>query len=93
MARGKRVTVTLPPGLAAMVEEVRKQEGCTTTEFVRAAVSRYASDKRREALFRYGEMKAKEVGLEGITAEEVSELIHARRERERAAAGIMMTDG
>lgn len=87
MARAKRVTVTLPPDLAELVEEVRQEEGCTTSEFVREAIRRYADSKRREALFRYGEMKAKEVGLEGVTAEEVSEIIHARREREAAAQG------
>ena len=75
MARSKRVTITLPPELAAMIEEVRQKEGCTTTEFVQSAV-------RWKTIFAYGEMKATGVVLEGITAEEASELIHARRERD-----------
>lgn len=78
MAQAKRITVTLPPELAALVEEVAKDEGCSTTEFIHDAV-------RWKAIFAYGEMKAREAGLEGVTAEEVSEIIHARRELEAAA--------
>jgi Arc/MetJ-type ribon-helix-helix transcriptional regulator len=82
MERAKKVTVTLPPELAAFVDEVCQDGELTASEFVRSVLRWYAEDSNWRAIFAYAELKAKKVGLYGITAEEVAELMYARHVRE-----------
>lgn len=49
----KTITFSLPPEMAAVVEEIRKDEGRTTSELIREALRHYAQERewRRAARF------------------------------------------
>ena len=59
----KTITFSLPPEMAAKVEEVRREEGRTTSELVREALRRYIQEREWKGLLRYGERRAREQGL------------------------------
>ena len=75
----KTITTSLPPEMAAQVEEIVREEGRTKSELLREVLRRYIDDRRWKNILKYGEMKAKERRI--TTLEQVDDLIHARRAR------------
>ena len=75
----KTFTISLPPEMAAQVEELMQEEGRTRSELIREALRRYVEEREIKSLYRYGERKAQEKGI--TNEEQVAELIHARRIR------------
>ena len=72
----KTITVSLPPDLVAMMEDLCREEGRTRSELLREALRRYAEGRQRQRLYRYAETKAKETG---ITEDQVEDIVDAYR--------------
>ncbi len=79
----KTITFSLPPDMAARVDQILKEEGRTKSELLREALRRYIEEREWKRLLRYGERKAQELG---ITPDDVDRLIHEyRAEKKRGA--------
>lgn len=50
--------LSLPSDIVREAERLARQEGCTTTEVLREALRRYATEKRWRRLQRYGAGRA-----------------------------------
>ena len=72
----KTITFSLPPEMAARVDEAMKQQGRSRSEFLREAVLRYIEECEWRQLLRYGEDRARE---KGIGPEDVASLVEAYR--------------
>ena len=73
MARtSKTITISVPPEMAAQIEEVRRLEGRTRSELLREALRRYVQDRELRDLHRYGQLRAQAAG---ITQEEVEAIV------------------
>jgi len=72
----KTITLSLPPEMVDKIEELMKEEGRTRSELLREALRRYAEEQEWKKVYRYGEMKT---GEEGIDEDQVGEIIDARR--------------
>ena len=72
----KTITFSLPPEMAAQVEKVMRVEGRTRSELVREALRTYLEEREWKALFRYGEQRARDLGL---TADDVERLVDEYR--------------
>ncbi len=77
MARTTKIlSLSLPPEMAAQVDEITKEEGRTKSELFREALRRYIEERKWARLYKYGELKARE---KGITEEDIEDLVDARR--------------
>ena len=70
------VTFSLPLEMAEKVEELTKEEKRTRSDLFQEALRRYIEDREWQKIYRYGETKAKQ---EGITEDQVEDMIDARR--------------
>lgn len=55
--RTKTITFSLPPEMAARVEEMKRDEGRTTNELVREALRYYFEGREQQRLVRYGDVR------------------------------------
>jgi len=78
----KTWSITLPPEMALELEEVMKEEKRGKSELVREALRRYMDDVKWRKLYRYGELKAREVG---ISEADVVDIVHERRREKELA--------
>lgn len=77
------ITFSLPPDMAKQVEKVMQTEGRTRSELIREALRRYLQEREWRDIFRYGEQKARELGL---TPDDVERLVDEyRAEKARRA--------
>jgi CopG family transcriptional regulator/antitoxin EndoAI len=72
----KTITFSLPPDMAAQVEKVMQAEGRTRSELLREALRRYLEEREWKEIFRYGEQRARELGL---TPDDVERLVDEYR--------------
>jgi CopG family transcriptional regulator / antitoxin EndoAI len=72
----KTITISIPPEMEAQIEELMRLEGRTRSELLREALRRYMHDREVRELVRYGQWKAREVG---ISADSIEDLIDADR--------------
>ena len=79
----KTITISLPPEMAAQVEEIMKEEGRTKSELLREALRRYMLAREWRGLARYGQRRAEELG---ITPDDVERLIDESRSEQRQEA-------
>ncbi len=68
----KTITFSLPPEMANRVDEVVRQQGKSRSELLRDALVRYIEDCEWQQLLRYGERRARALG---IGPEDVSSLV------------------
>lgn len=59
----RTITFSLPPEMAARVDELMKQQGRARSEFLRDAVLRYVEECEWRQLLQYGEESARKRGL------------------------------
>lgn len=84
MAEPRTVTISLPPELAARVDEVAGREGRSRSELFREAARQYLRRQERwERIFAYGERVAARVGIDN--EDQVAEVVTERRRRTRRA--------
>lgn len=57
------VTITIPPKLLRLADEVAKEEGQTRSQLLREALHKYAWEKSWKRLQAYGAKKAREMEL------------------------------
>ena len=72
----KTITFSLPPEMANRVDEVVRQQGKSRSELLRDALVRYIEDCEWQQLLRYGERRARALG---IGPEDVSSLVDEYR--------------
>ena len=72
----KTITFSLSPAIADRVDQVTKQQGRSRSELVREALLRYIEECEWRELFRYGEQRARTLG---IGPEDVSRLVEEHR--------------
>ncbi|MBI2873046.1 MAG: ribbon-helix-helix protein, CopG family [Chloroflexi bacterium] len=70
------ITFSLPPEMAARVQELMKEEGRTKSELLREAIRRYIEEREWRLLLKYGERRARERGL---APEDVERLVDEYR--------------
>lgn len=81
----KTITISLPPEMAAQVEEAMRAEGRTKSELLREALRRYLEEREWKRILRYGQSRAIEMG---ITPEDVERLIDEyRTETQHSSSG------
>jgi CopG family transcriptional regulator / antitoxin EndoAI len=73
----KTFTISLPPEMAAKVEELMQEEGRTRSELLREALRRYVDEKRLRTLSQEISEKARKAGI--TSEEQVNQLIHEQR--------------
>ena len=79
----KTITFSLPPELAEQVETARREEGRTMSELVREALRRYLEDREWRAITRYGQRRARALGL---TPDDVERLVEEYRDEQGVRA-------
>lgn len=79
----KTITFSLPPELAEQVETAKREEGRTMSELVREALRRYLDDREWRSILRYGERRARELGL---TPDDVERLVEVYRAEQSGRA-------
>jgi CopG family transcriptional regulator/antitoxin EndoAI len=57
------LSLSLPPDLVREAERIAKQEGRTKSELFREALRRYLEERRWRALQRYGQGRARRLGM------------------------------
>ena len=57
------LSLSLPPDLVREAERIAKQEGRTKSELFREALRRYVEERRWRALQRYGQDRARKLGM------------------------------
>ena len=72
----KTITFSLLPEMADRLDEVTKREGRPRSELLREAVPRYIEDSDWEQIFRYGEGRARELGMGREDVERLVEEYH-----------------
>ncbi len=70
------VTFSLPPEMAAQVDQLVEREGRSRSELVREALRRYIDDAEWRRLLDYGEQRARALG---IGPEDVERLVDEYR--------------
>ena len=73
----KTITFSLSPAMADRVDQVAEQQGWSRSELVREALLRYIEEWEWRELFRYGEQRARTLG---IGPEDVSRLVGGYRD-------------
>jgi CopG family transcriptional regulator/antitoxin EndoAI len=85
MARTSRtITFSLPPEMAAKVENVIKEEGRTRSELLREALRRYIEEREWKQILKYGELKAKE---NRVAPDDIEDIVDAYRSETGKHAG------
>jgi CopG family transcriptional regulator / antitoxin EndoAI len=74
----RTITFSLPPEMAAKVENVMKEEGRTKSELLREALRRYIEEREWKQILKYGERKA---GEQMIAPEDVEDIIDQYRSK------------
>ena len=64
MRATKLVTISLTPKLLKRAEKAAKEERRTRSELLREALRRYLEDREWNSIYRYGEKKARALGLD-----------------------------
>lgn len=72
----KTITVSLQPEMSDRVDDARRQQGRSRSEFVREALDRYLVECEWGELVKYGELQARE---QGIGPEDVARLVEEYR--------------
>lgn len=72
----KTITFSLPPEMAGQVEKVMQAEGRTRSELLREALRRYLEEREWKRLLKYGQRRARELG---ITPDDVERLVDEYR--------------
>ena len=72
----KTITFSLPPEMAERLDEAMQQQGRSRSEFLREAVVRYIEECEWRQLLRYGEERARTLG---IGPEDVADLVEECR--------------
>ena len=72
----KTITVSLQPEMSDRVDDARRRQGRSRSEFVREALDRYLVECEWAELVRYGEQQARE---QGIDPEDVARLVEEYR--------------
>ena len=81
-------TISLPPDLAAEVDQVAEREHRTRSELFREAFRQYVLRQRQlDAMFAYGQERGREVGP--MSDEEIVQAVHEyRRETRRQQRAV-----
>ena len=80
----RTITFSLPPEMAAKVENVIKEEGRTRSELLREALRRYIEEREWRQILKYGELKAKE---NRVAPDDVEDIVDAYRSETGKRAG------
>lgn len=72
----RTITISIPPEMEAQIEELMRLEGRTRSELLREALRHYVRDREWRDLLRYGQSKAREIG---IGEEEIEDIVDAYR--------------
>lgn len=64
MRATKLVTISLSPNLLKKAEKAAREENQTRSELLREALRRYLEDREWRKTYRYGERRARSLGLE-----------------------------
>lgn len=72
----KTITFSLPPDMAARVDQIVKQQGRSRSDLLREALVRYVQECEWRELLQYGERTAREKGL---SPEDVAPLVEEHR--------------
>lgn len=72
----KTFTISLPPDMAAQVEQLMREEGRTRSELLREALRRYIEDREWRRIVRDARKRTKELG---ITPDDVERLVDEAR--------------
>ncbi|MYA00908.1 MAG: ribbon-helix-helix protein, CopG family [Chloroflexi bacterium] len=72
----KTITVSLQPEMSDRVDDARRRQGRSRSEFVREALDRYLVECEWGELVQYGEKQARE---QGIGPEDVARLVEEYR--------------
>ena len=67
----RTITFSLPPEMAAKVEDVMREERRTKSELLREALRRYIEDREWKQILKYGESSARERGLSPEDVEDI----------------------
>ena len=68
------ITFSMPPEMAEQVRQLVQEEGRTMSELIREALRLYMDDREWRSLLRYGQRRAREMG---ISPEDVERLAPA----------------
>lgn len=64
MRATKLVTISLSPNLLKKAEKAAREENRTRSELLREALRRYLEDREWRKIYRYGERRARSLGLD-----------------------------
>ena len=70
------ITISLPPEMAAQIEEIIREEGRTRSELLLEALRQYMQDREWKRILRRNERRAKELG---VTLDDVERLVDEYR--------------
>lgn len=57
------VSLSFPRRMVKQIDKMTQEEGKTRSEFFRETVRQYIEDREWKKIFRYGEMKARELNI------------------------------
>ena len=57
------VSLSFPKRMIKQIDKITQEEGRTRSEFFRETVRQYIEDREWKKLFRYGEVKARELNI------------------------------
>lgn len=80
----RTITFSLPPGMADAVDEITREEGRTRSELLREALRRYIEDREWRQVFRYGERRSRELGIDPGDVERLVEEYRTETSRPEA---------
>jgi CopG family transcriptional regulator/antitoxin EndoAI len=75
------MTLSLPPDMVKLVEDISKEENRTKSELFREALRKYINDKRWLQIRQWGLKTAQDLGISG--EEEVDMLVHEARKAKK----------
>ncbi len=76
----KTITISLPSEMLAQMEEIMREERRTRSELLREALRCYIEDREWKRILRYGQGRAKELG---INPDDVESLVDEYRAETR----------
>ena len=76
--KSRVITFSMPPEMAEQVRQLMQEEGRTMSELIREALRLYMDDREWRSLLRYGQRRAREMG---ISPEDVEWLLEEYRAR------------
>jgi CopG family transcriptional regulator / antitoxin EndoAI len=76
MPTAKQTSLSLPPKLLREAERLAKREGRTRNKLLSEAIKRYIAESKRRDLLKYGQERARKLGLK---ESDVDRLIHEYR--------------